>query len=91
MTINNTVQGRWRVLLCDFSLGTPKTCKDVERGSLGTGDSVGHEMFKGEEVLETTVQKSRPRDSKIRNPRSPRALATMVGVKGQEAPVKSQA
>lgn len=52
------------------------------------GGSLGHEMFKAD-VLETTVQKSRHRDSEIRG-QSPRALATMVGVKGQEAPVKSQ-
>lgn len=31
---------------------------------------MGHEMFKGEEVLETTVQKSRPRDSEIRKSES---------------------
>lgn len=40
---------------------------------------MGH-MFKGK-VLETTVQKSRHRDSEIRESEGPRALATMVGVK----------
>lgn len=90
MTINNTVQGRRRVLFCDFSLETPRTCEGVERGVLGTGEAQwwgrgARKMFKGR-VPETTVQKHRHRGSGVGEPEGPRTLATMAGVKGQEAP-----
>lgn len=48
--------------------------------------SMGREMFKGE-VLETTVKKSKHRDSEIRTPES---QGLGYHSRGQEAPVKSQ-
>lgn len=49
---------------------------------------MGHGMFK-DGVLETTVQKSRHRNSDLGEPEGPRALATMVQVKSQEVPGRS--
>lgn len=50
MTINNTVQGRRRVLLCDFSLETPRTCEGVERGVLGTGEAQWSDEGSAEDI-----------------------------------------